>query len=242
MLGADAPAEALVARVLRHRPDVICMSLTMPAGTVELTDAILQVQYAWPEAQFVVGGRGLGSQLRSQGGVGICERVSEVVEAVDARVKRAELNSTPATRANRCRSPTGRATTPTGHADPRAGDTRGAPGDRRGGRADPGARLAPLVHRHRGLGAELVRSSACHDVVIDRAALTVVARGRRALRRAGAASSIARGARARQPRVAAAHRCRRRDRRPRPTARAIATGTSPQRSRRSRSSPPTARC
>lgn len=92
MLGADVPAEALVAGVLRHRPDVICMSLTMPAGTVELTDAILQVQCAWPEAQFVVGGRGLGRQLRSQGGVGICERVSEVVDAVDARVKRPELN------------------------------------------------------------------------------------------------------------------------------------------------------
>ena len=92
MLGADVPAEALVAGVLRHRPDVICMSLTMPAGTVELTDAILQVQYAWPAAQFVIGGRGIGGQLRSQGGVGICERVSEVVEAVDARVKRAELN------------------------------------------------------------------------------------------------------------------------------------------------------
>jgi hypothetical protein len=44
------------------------------------------------EAQFVVGGRGLGRQLRSKGGVGICERVSEVVEAVDARVKRPELN------------------------------------------------------------------------------------------------------------------------------------------------------
>ena len=37
----------------------------MPAVTVEITDAILQVQDAWPEAQFVVGGRGLGSQLRS---------------------------------------------------------------------------------------------------------------------------------------------------------------------------------
>ncbi|HUB05224.1 MAG TPA: cobalamin-dependent protein [Solirubrobacteraceae bacterium] len=92
MLGADVPAEALVASVLRHRPDVICMSLTMPAITVELMDAVLQVQSAWPDAQFVVGGRGIGTQLRSQPGVGICQRVSEVVEAVDARVKRAELN------------------------------------------------------------------------------------------------------------------------------------------------------
>ena len=50
MLGADVPAEALVAGVLRHRPDVICMSLTMPAGTVELTDAILQVQCAYTQS------------------------------------------------------------------------------------------------------------------------------------------------------------------------------------------------
>ena len=30
MLGADVPADALVASVLRHRPDVICLSATMP--------------------------------------------------------------------------------------------------------------------------------------------------------------------------------------------------------------------
>jgi hypothetical protein len=57
-----------------------------------LVDSIAQVQAAWPAAQFVIGGRGLSSQLRSRPGVGICHRVSEVVEAVDAQVKRAELN------------------------------------------------------------------------------------------------------------------------------------------------------
>jgi methanogenic corrinoid protein MtbC1 len=92
MLGADVPADALVASVLRHRPDVICMSATMPAMSGRLVDSIAQVQAAWPAAQFVIGGRGLSSQLRTQTGVGICRRVSDVVEAVDARVKRAELN------------------------------------------------------------------------------------------------------------------------------------------------------
>jgi MerR family transcriptional regulator, light-induced transcriptional regulator len=92
MLGADVPAEALVASVLRHRPEVICLSATMPAMSGRVVDSIAQVQAAWPTAQFVIGGRGLSSQLRSQAGVGICKRVSEVVEAVDARVKRAELN------------------------------------------------------------------------------------------------------------------------------------------------------
>ena len=92
MLGADVPAEALVASVLRHRPDVICMSATMPEVSARIVDSIVQVHAAWPGAQFVIGGRGLGSQLRSRPGLGICQRVSEVVETVDAQVKRAELN------------------------------------------------------------------------------------------------------------------------------------------------------
>jgi methanogenic corrinoid protein MtbC1 len=92
MLGADVPAEALVGSVLRHRPDVICLSVTMPEVSAQIVDSIAQVQGAWPGAQFVVGGRGLSSQLRTRPGVGICQRVSEVIEVVDARVKRAELN------------------------------------------------------------------------------------------------------------------------------------------------------
>jgi methanogenic corrinoid protein MtbC1 len=92
MLGDDVPAEALVASVVRHRPEAICLSATMPEVSPAVIDSIAQVQAAWPEAQFVIGGRGLSSQLRSRPGVGICHRVSEVVEAVDAQVKRAELN------------------------------------------------------------------------------------------------------------------------------------------------------
>jgi MerR family transcriptional regulator, light-induced transcriptional regulator len=92
MLGADVPPDALVASVRRHHPDVICMSVTMPAAIAQTLATIQQVQAECPGAQFVVGGRGLGSQLRSMAGVGVCDRVSEVVDAVDASVKRAELN------------------------------------------------------------------------------------------------------------------------------------------------------
>lgn len=92
MLGADVPPEALVASVLRHRPDVICLSATMPALSGMVLESIAQVRAAYPTTQFVIGGRGLSSQLQAQTGVGICQRVSDVVEAVDARVKRAELN------------------------------------------------------------------------------------------------------------------------------------------------------
>jgi len=92
MLGADVPPDALVASVRRHQPDVICMSVTMPAVTAQVAAAIQHVQAECPGTQFVIGGRGLTSQMRSLAGVGVCERVSEVVDAVDASVKRAELN------------------------------------------------------------------------------------------------------------------------------------------------------
>ncbi len=68
------------------------MSVTMPAVTAQIMAAIQQVQTECPGAQFVIGGRGLSSQIRSLAGVGVCERVSEVVDAVDASVKHAELN------------------------------------------------------------------------------------------------------------------------------------------------------
>lgn len=92
MLGANVPPEALAASVRRHQPDVICMSVTMPAVTAQIIDAIQQVQAECPGAQFVIGGRGLSTQMRSLTGVAVCERVSDVVDAVDARVQRAELN------------------------------------------------------------------------------------------------------------------------------------------------------
>ena len=40
----------------------------------------------------MLGGRGLTSRLRSLPGVEVCERVTDVVEAVDAMVMRAATN------------------------------------------------------------------------------------------------------------------------------------------------------
>jgi hypothetical protein len=57
-------------REARHRPDVICLSATMPALSVRVLESIQQVQAAYPTAQFVIGGRGLSSQLRSLSGSG----------------------------------------------------------------------------------------------------------------------------------------------------------------------------
>ena len=92
MLGADVPSEALASAARRHRPDVICMSATMPGGGDRLLVAMDDMLHAWPSARFVVGGRGLSSRLRERPGLAVCDRVSEAVEVVDAVVKRAELN------------------------------------------------------------------------------------------------------------------------------------------------------
>ena len=92
MLGADVPADALLASVRRHQPGVVCLSATLPEVSLRITNSIQRVWQEFPTAQFVIGGRGLSSQLRPQPGIDICRRVSEVVEAVDASVKRAGLN------------------------------------------------------------------------------------------------------------------------------------------------------
>jgi len=92
MLGADVPPAALARSASRHRPDVICLTGTMPGAGDQMLMAIHEVQELWPRARFVVGGRGLTSRLRAHTGIGVCERVSEAVSAVDALLKRADLN------------------------------------------------------------------------------------------------------------------------------------------------------
>jgi MerR family transcriptional regulator, light-induced transcriptional regulator len=92
MLGADVPARDLAVAASRHEPDVICLSATMPVGGDQALISIHEVQREWPAAGFVIGGTGLGRRLRSGPRITVCRRVSEVVEAVDAMVKRAGLN------------------------------------------------------------------------------------------------------------------------------------------------------
>jgi methanogenic corrinoid protein MtbC1 len=92
MLGPDVPAADLAAAAARHEPHVICMSATMPGGADRTLLTIDHIQETWPQASFVIGGRGLGSRVRSEPGISVCRRVPEVTEAVDAMVKRADLN------------------------------------------------------------------------------------------------------------------------------------------------------
>ena len=92
MLGSDVPSAALAVAAERHKPDVIAMSATMPGGGDRMVIAADEVQERWSGARFVVGGRALTSRLAARPGMETCERVTEVVETVDAVLKRAELN------------------------------------------------------------------------------------------------------------------------------------------------------
>jgi MerR family transcriptional regulator, light-induced transcriptional regulator len=92
MLGANVPGHALVASVRRHRPEILCLSATLPGMNGPMYRAIDEVHQAMPSTQFIIGGRGLAAELGSRPGIVVCQRVSEVVEAADATVKRAQVN------------------------------------------------------------------------------------------------------------------------------------------------------
>jgi methanogenic corrinoid protein MtbC1 len=92
MLGGDVPTDALVGAASRHEPDVICLTATMPGISDRLLLTIHELQVEWPRAGYVLGGRGLSPRVRRRPGLEVCRRVSDVVEAVDALVKRADMN------------------------------------------------------------------------------------------------------------------------------------------------------
>ena len=70
----------------------ICLSSTVPGGTDSTLITIHEIQRQFPTAGFVIGGRAITSRLRSRPGIGVCEQVSDAVEAVDAVAKQAEFN------------------------------------------------------------------------------------------------------------------------------------------------------
>jgi MerR family transcriptional regulator, light-induced transcriptional regulator len=92
MLGANVPGQALVASVRRHRPDILCLSATLPGMNGPMYRAIDEVHQAMPSTQFIIGGRGLAAEIGSRPGIFVCQRVSEVVETADASIKRAQVN------------------------------------------------------------------------------------------------------------------------------------------------------
>jgi hypothetical protein len=64
----------------------------MSGSSDEMLRAIDNVRRVVPSAGFVVGGRGVTDEGHRRPQVHVCGRVSDVVEAVDAVVKRATPN------------------------------------------------------------------------------------------------------------------------------------------------------
>ena len=51
-----------------------------------------EVRRQWPSTGFVIGGQALSFESQARAQVRVCARVSEVLEAVDAMVKGADMN------------------------------------------------------------------------------------------------------------------------------------------------------
>ena len=92
MLGPDMPPDALAEAACRHEPEVICLTATMPDVSDRVMLTIHEVERGFGGAGYILGGNGLSPRLRARPGMHVCARVSEVVDAADAVVKRAELN------------------------------------------------------------------------------------------------------------------------------------------------------
>jgi methanogenic corrinoid protein MtbC1 len=92
MLGTDVPASTLAAAARHHRVDVLCLSSTMPGRRDDVLTVIDEVRLEWPEAAFVLGGRGLTVEDQMRPQVQLCHGVSDAGDAVDALIKRAGLN------------------------------------------------------------------------------------------------------------------------------------------------------
>jgi methanogenic corrinoid protein MtbC1 len=91
LLGGDVPADALADAADRHHADVVCLSATM-ATTDQVLIAIQAVHERRPGVGFVLGGRGLTSRVLGLPDVDVCDRVTDVVVAVDAMVRRPDAN------------------------------------------------------------------------------------------------------------------------------------------------------
>ena len=92
MLGPDVPAPMLAAAARHHQADVLCLSSTMPGRRDEVLSVIDEVRELWPEAAFVLGGRGITVEDQMRPEVQLCHGVSDARDALDALIKHAGLN------------------------------------------------------------------------------------------------------------------------------------------------------
>ena len=92
MLGADVPAPMLAAAAHHHQADVLCLSSTMPGRRDDVLSVIDEVRELWPNAAFVLGGRGITIEDQMRPQVQFCHGISDARDAVDALIKHVGLN------------------------------------------------------------------------------------------------------------------------------------------------------
>ena len=91
-LGADLPLESIPQIVKRHRPRVFGLSVTMPWRVEVVHLAVDEILRADPSVCVVLGGSGVPEHFRGSDRLAIVRHASQVVEEVDALLRRPSLN------------------------------------------------------------------------------------------------------------------------------------------------------
>lgn len=92
LLGADVPVASLCELAARHHPAVFGLTVTMPGAARLLPAAIEEIRRGAPDVGVLVGGSGVPERLAGPEWLATAGGVSEVVETVDALLKRPSLN------------------------------------------------------------------------------------------------------------------------------------------------------
>ena len=91
-LGSDVPIDSLAPIVKKHRPGVFALTATMPESGELLNLAIAEVDRGDTTTAVIVGGQGVPEELREREGLVVARGLVDVVESVDALVRRPGLN------------------------------------------------------------------------------------------------------------------------------------------------------
>lgn len=83
-LGVDTPAEALAQAIRRHEPDLIALSITLPAASQALEDSLAAALAVAPDTPILLGGQGVDPGLARRGFTvaGTVESAPVLVEAL----------------------------------------------------------------------------------------------------------------------------------------------------------------
>jgi methanogenic corrinoid protein MtbC1 len=81
-LGADVPEDSLLTAVRRYRPQAVCLTATVPAGSRTVVSSVRRLRSRHPELQVLVGGPGVPEASVRRSGGQFAESVEEAVALV----------------------------------------------------------------------------------------------------------------------------------------------------------------